>query len=146
MRKIPKICSLINLVLLIFITALIFIAVIYRYLFNKPILFSFELSTVLFAWMIFTGAYLSEIEHGHVGFDLLIEHTKNIANKILFIVKELVSIIILMIIIYYGIKISVFSGMKLTAMDISIRYLYFSCPIGLSFVLLGKITNLVVKK
>lgn len=146
MRKLKDIISLISALSLVLITVLIFIAVIFRYLFNSPILFSFELSTLIFAWLIYVGAYLAEDERSHIGFDLVI---KRIPGKIRVLVSyavEIIAVFILITVIFYGFRITMISGIRLTAMDISIKFLYLSCPVGLSFVLLRRLLGLILRK
>ena len=50
--------------LLVFTTLLIFLAVVQRYVFNDPMQYSFDLATLLFAWLVFLGLYTADQRSG----------------------------------------------------------------------------------
>lgn len=126
-----------TIVLMMSVTSItVFMAVIYRYVLNDPLGFSFGLSTFLLCWMLFLALPLA-YKHGyHIAMDSILEL---LPAKIKFLIQlgvNLVIIVILGIMAYYGFKLTAFTGMVLQDLNIPESWLYASLPIGCSLTVL----------
>ena len=52
------------------IVAIVAIAVVFRYVLNTPLIFSFDLATILFVWLVFLGLTPAAHEGSHMAVDL----------------------------------------------------------------------------
>jgi len=59
--------------LLVGMVVLVFGNVMLRYLFNSGLTVSEELSRIFFVWIVFLGATVAMVEHGHIGVELVVK-------------------------------------------------------------------------
>ncbi|MGR5260048.1 TRAP transporter small permease [Vibrio astriarenae] len=129
-------------------TLLVFIAVVYRYGFNKPLLFSFEVTTALFVWIVFLGMAHTYLKGGHLGLDVIDNY---LSPKQLSFVKTLRSLIVAGIssyISWISWPVAMGTRLQLNSVGISAKYLYFAVPIGfglLAFVIVVQLLYQLVK-
>ncbi len=108
-----------------------------RYILNSPSAWTEELSLGLFVWLTFFGLSILARRNEIVSIEFLLNTLpptiKSIFKKIL--IPALTSIA-LMVIIYLGLKLSVFSSDRLTSiLRIPYRYIYLGIPLGSIFTL-----------
>jgi TRAP-type C4-dicarboxylate transport system permease small subunit len=115
--------------------ALVIVSVVMRYVFNNPLVFSYDLSTLLFAWAVFLGLSLAEKENAHLSIDLFSQALSPRAALLHAVVKSLIVLTISVGAFWFGWKLLGRASMTIPSMRISIGWLYASLPAG--FALLG---------
>ena len=104
MRFIVKLEEWILIILMSIICVLTFGNVLARYIFHTSFSFTEELTTNLFAFIIFIGAALLARENGHLGFSLLADVLpKRLTNILTFIVGCLTTLFFV-ILLWYGME------------------------------------------
>lgn len=115
---------------LVAIVTIVFIAVILRYGFNIALIFSYDVSTVLFAWLIFLGLYVAEKDGAHMGIDL----TPGIANPRLrrgvVLIQRGLLLGTSLYLTWIGIGLVERTGNQIPSLRVSARWLYTAMPIG----------------
>ncbi len=131
--------------LLVFITLLIFVNVILRYIFNNPITFSFDLSTLLFAWLIFLGVPIVHAKSEHMGFNLLDSVLPKPLTTLLFCLREVLIFVLSVFLVYIGYQMIQRVGTNIPSMGISSKYLYAALPVGFFLNIFVCVKNFVVR-
>lgn len=115
--------------------ALVIVSVVMRYAVNSPLVYSYDLSTLLFAWAVFLGLSLAEKDNAHLSIDLFSKSLSRRAGFAHQVIKSVIVIAISAGAFWYGWKLLGRASMTIPSMRISIGWLYASLPIG--FALLG---------
>lgn len=83
--KLLKVTIVVCLALMV---VMVFGNVVLRYVFNRGITLSEELSRFLFVWMTFLGAIVGFREHGHLGVDMVVSRLPVVGKKACLIVSQ----------------------------------------------------------
>jgi TRAP-type C4-dicarboxylate transport system permease small subunit len=119
------------------ITAVVLIAIVFRYVFNAAITYSFDLTTLLFCWMVFVGLIIGERDGAHLNLDLLRFALPESAERWVVVLRHLLSAGLCLFIAWIGFKLTLRTGMEIPSMRISQKWLYAALPTG--FALFGVI-------
>ena len=106
------------------------VAVWFRYVMADPVLYSFDLSTLFFAWIVFAGMALARMEDAHLGVDLLINVRSPAIRLIVRVLREAVVLTISAYLTYLAYRLTVRTGVQITSMRVSAKWLYASMPVG----------------
>ena len=131
---------------LVVMTALTFINVLSRYVFNASLSFSEEITTYLFVLLSLLGASIAAKRGAHLGFTLLSEHVGAVAGRILSIIAMGFSAAFSGIICYFGIFMVIkqyTSGQVTGAMQLPEWIFGSFVPIGALFVTIRFLQNFV---
>lgn len=134
--------SVIAIVILVVMVGLVFVAVVARYLFNAPLIFSYDLSTLLFAWVVFLGLFVAERQGAHIGLDLVQNMAHGPARKFLQLGKQVLLIVLAGYITWISYRLVQRTGMQIPSMRISSKWLYASLPIGFAALTLNYLLRL----
>lgn len=132
---------------LIVLVCVVFGAVIMRYVFNAPLIFSFDLSTLLFAWIIFVGLVIADREDIHMGLDLTPGLSSTKLRNCVLLLRNLLVLILSVYLTWIGYQLFIRTGAQIPSLRISARWLYASMPIGfalLALSYLGRISRHLV--
>ncbi|WP_162179382.1 TRAP transporter small permease [Vibrio nigripulchritudo] len=129
--------------ILVFITLLVFINVLLRYVFNSPLTYSFDLSTLLFAWLIFLGVAIVQKNQEHMGFNLIDTLLPPKLVVVVTVLRELLILGISLYLVYIGYQMVQRVGTDIPSMGISSKYLYAALPFGFFLNALVCMGNLV---
>lgn len=122
----------------LFMSFLVFIQIIYRYVLLKPIPWSEELARYLFEWCTFLGSSIAVKEKAHVGVEMFVNLLPKTLRKVAAIVSYLGSIIFVGLMTYFGfILVSRTTGQVSAAMRMPMALAYLSIPLGSGFMLLN---------
>lgn len=117
-------------ILVVLIAGIVAIAVVFRYVFNQPLLFSFDLAVVLFVWLIFLGLTRAAHEGAHLAVDMLVTTLPAGAQRVLDIGMRLMMIAISIFVIVYGLDLTQRTRMEIASMRISMAWTYAAAPAG----------------
>ena len=97
------------------LVTLAFVAVVFRFIINHPIMWAEEVEMILIVWSVFFGASVAFREHGHLAVDLLYERFPKIAKRGTDIIIWVFSLfcIVALTIIEFG-RVRTLAGAKLT--------------------------------
>lgn len=111
--------------------------VIYRYVFQMQLTWSYELSILLYIWVTFIGASIAIREGGHVEITILIDVLpKKIRNAVL-LIKNVLLMVIFILGVYYGIEIvGRTSRQMFETIPISRAWTYSALPVGMTLLAL----------
>lgn len=84
--------------------SIIFFGVIFRYFLNNPIVWVDEVSTLLLVVITFLGCYIAHYNNNLARIELLIDKFKGRLRTIVYIISEIISLTMLVIIVYLGFK------------------------------------------
>ncbi|WP_157384423.1 TRAP transporter small permease [Nitratireductor soli] len=130
-RLVFALCAILTIAMVI----LVVVAVGMRYVAGAPLVYSYDLSTLLFAWLVFLGLSLAERDRAHLAVDLIDAALPAGAAKALRVARQLLLVALSLYLCWIGWKLAQRAGMTIPSMRISIRWLYASLPVG--FLLLG---------
>jgi len=118
------------------IVAIVAIAVVFRYVFNAPLIFSFDLAVVLFVWLVFLGLARAAYEGAHLAVDMLtalLPHRLALATEM---AMRLLMIAIAVFIAFHAFDLTTRTRMEIATMRISMAWLYAAVPTGFTLFLL----------
>ncbi|WP_168193143.1 TRAP transporter small permease [Rhodophyticola sp. CCM32] len=127
--------------LMIAMVVLVVVAVFMRYVVVAPLIFSFDLSTLLFAWIVFLGLALAERNQAHLAVTVAGQLLPSRAARVLRLTRQLLLIVVSIFVTWYGWKLFQRAGMTIPSMRISIGWLYASLPIGFALLTLAQIVT-----
>lgn len=129
-RVIDRVLTLVAVIILVTMVALVAIAVVARYVFNAPLSYSYDLSTLLFAWTIFLGLYIAERENAHISLDIVVEKLNPGTRRVVAIIRQILLIAISGYLAWIGTQLILRTGMQVSSLRISAKWLYASMPVG----------------
>ena len=136
LAALDRILSLVTGAILVVTAVLIFIAVVLRYLFGTALLYSYDLSTLLFGWMVFLGLALAQLDRAHLGLDLVEGlHSRGLRVG-LGTLRQLGLAALSFWLAWVGYELSFRTGMRIPSMRISVAWLYSALPIGFALLAL----------
>lgn len=108
--------------------------VISRYLFNSSLVWTGEVSTYCFVWMMFLGMSMAFRDRAHMAFDLLLRNSPSGLRRWLDHLLYLFMAVFTVILLYYG-WIMTMENMKRISpvLGFSLGFAYLSIPIGAGF-------------
>lgn len=124
---VDKIVRVATVVLAAGFTLLIFTSVMTRYVFNHPIMFSQEVSKLLFIWSAFLSATIAFRKHQHIRFEFLNSLLGNKGKVITDLILYIACLIFFLLIFYYSIQWTrIIWGTYLPVLELSQGWLYVS--------------------
>jgi len=145
-----KALNLICRILLAAIIAIIFYAVVMRYVFQRPPFWAEELSRFIFIWIIMLGAVLVTREQSHIEFVLLLDLLPKRLKFVLLTLIRLLMIFFCWVMVQQGIKIyPIVAEASSPTFGISMGWLYLSIPVGgllMAICILENIVKSVVRR
>jgi len=129
---VDKTINWLSIVAMSFMLFLTFANVIGRYVFSHSIIFSEEVSRILFVWVVFLGAAIIIKDNGHVSVDLLSSKLKGKASgKVLDIIIGIAGFLFIGIVFAGGLVLAGTMNMYSSAtLGIPMGYVYWAIPIG----------------
>ena len=107
-----------------------------RYVLDAPWGWVEEVTIFIFVWLIMFGAASVTLQEGHCSIDVLARKLPPFPRKILDIIVNIIVIITLLLMIWYGAELTLSAGGKLTPMlGIPYSYIDAAIPVG-SFLML----------
>ncbi|MBP6940263.1 MAG: TRAP transporter small permease [Syntrophorhabdaceae bacterium] len=128
-------------------TLIVGYAVIARYIFNRPIGWSEEISVYLMVWAVFLGAAYTLKEDAHIGVDILITKAPVRIRRALLLFHYLVGIIFMSILFYHGIDMVALTlkmGSRSLAIDFPLVLSHLAVPVGSGILILQLINKLIL--
>jgi TRAP-type transport system small permease protein len=126
------------------IVVIVAVAVFFRYVLNAPLVFSFDLATVLFVWLIFLGLAQAAHEGAHLAVDLLPMVLPAPAARILDVAMRLIMIAIAIFLVRHSYDLATRTRMEIASMRISMMWVYMAAPVGFGIFALYEVTALVM--
>lgn len=121
-----------------FMTCLVFVSVLFRYVLNRPLAWTEELASLLFAWLTFIGAYVGFRTRSHIRIDTLTIFLPPAVRRAILGVADLCVLALLAVFIWQGFSLTMTTwSLEFPAMEISRGYLYVSLPIGACLMVLA---------
>jgi TRAP-type C4-dicarboxylate transport system permease small subunit len=113
------------------IVAIIFYAVVMRYVFQYPPFWAEELSRFIFIWIIMLGAVLVTREQSHIEFVILLDQLPKRLKFYLSIMIRLLMVIFCWVMVHQGLKIyPIVAEAASPTFGVSMGWLYLSIPVG----------------
>jgi TRAP-type C4-dicarboxylate transport system permease small subunit len=101
-RTIDKAVDFFLAMLILGMTAVIFISVFFRYALNAPLSWSEEIARLMVVWMCFVGCYMALRDKKHIGFDLLFKHLPAGAKRGVDLFNQILMGIFTLVLIWQG--------------------------------------------
>lgn len=117
-------------VLVALIVAIVATAVVFRYVLNTPLIFSFDLATILFVWLVFLGLTPAAHEGSHMAVDLFTTMLPPGIARILAVIVRLLMVAIALFLIRYSWDLAMRTRMEIASMRISMIWVYLAMPVG----------------
>ena len=119
-------------------TFVVFASVIFRYLLNRPLSWTEELASLLFAWITFTGAFVGFRSRSHIAIDTLMVCLPKALRQRITRVVDILVLVMLLLFVWQGVRLCLTTwSLEFPAMEISRGYLYLSLPVGAGLMILG---------
>ncbi|WP_417260771.1 TRAP transporter small permease [Celeribacter sp.] len=130
-------------IVMIMMVTVVILSVVMRYIVGSPLVYSYDLSTLLFAWAVFLGLALAEKSDGHLAIDLFSNKLTPRGTLVHQVIKSIIVIFISTGTFWIGWKLFDRAGMVIPSMRISIGWLYASMPIGFALLALEQLIKLL---
>lgn len=147
MKKLTKVEDYFVGTMIIAATILLFTNIILRYFFNANTTWAEEFVRYSMIWITFIGMAICFRKGIHFSVDILLKSLPYKGSRILQIIINTISIIFILLIIYYGMKITVFnfnSGQITPSLEIGIFWVYLAIPVGAGLSLIHIISNTIL--
>lgn len=135
--------SAIAIVTLIAIVGIVFSAVVMRYGFNSAMIFSYDVSTLLFAWLIFLGLIVAEREGAHMAIDAIDRVQIAWFRRLVVMVRYALLLATTLYLCKIGINLIERTGNQIPSLRISARWLYMALPIGFGLLSVSYLARLI---
>ncbi len=90
--------------LIVLLTICTMTSVIFRYVFQSPIIWMYEVIVLMFAWMVFSGVYIAFTRFEHIRLTFLLNSVKGNVRTGLEVGIEIINTILLLIVVFNGFK------------------------------------------
>jgi TRAP-type C4-dicarboxylate transport system permease small subunit len=128
---IEKALKVISTVFMAVIVAILFYAVVMRYIFHQPPGWSIELSRYMFLWMVMFSVIVVTRERSHIQITFILDHLPDRARFVWLNILRILMIGFCVIMVHQGVAIyPIVSEASSPALDISMGWLYLSVPVG----------------
>jgi len=117
--------------------------VFWRFVLKSSLTYSFELSTLLYAYIIFMGISLALKDDSLIGVDILTVRLPEKARQIITVVTDAIMLIIAVVMAWQGFLLVMATRAELSALQIPMRCLYACVPIGFGAFALNVLAKLV---
>jgi len=138
-----KLLVALTVITLIVLVAVVFGAVVMRYVFSAPLIFSFDLSTLLFAWVVFVGLTVADRDDAHMGLDLVGGVSNETIRQVLVFVRLVLVLALSVYLAWIGWQLYMRTGAQISSLRISAKWLYLSMPIGFGLLALSYIGRII---
>lgn len=128
---------------LVVLIGVIFMAVVMRYVFHAPLIFSFDLSTLLFAWVVFVGLAIADRDDAHMGLDLVSGIGNAALRQTLVAVRQVLVLALCVYLAWVGWQLYQRTGAQIASLRISAKWLYLSMPIGFGLLALSYVGRII---
>lgn len=143
LNGLERVLVALTMITLVVVVGVIFWAVVMRYVFNAPLVFSFDLSTLLFAWLIFVGLTIADRDDAHMGLDLVAKIGSNTIRQALVTVRLVLVLALCIYLAWIGWQLYLRTGAQISSLRISARWLYLSMPVGFGLLALSYIGRIM---
>lgn len=133
----------ITMAMLTAMVVIIFIAVVLRYGFNIALIFSYDVSTILFAWLIFLGLAVAEYDNAHLGIDIVNKLPSANLRKLVFIIRYALLLATAIYLCYVGFMLVSKTGNQIPSLRISATWLYTALPLGFGLLSISYLIRLI---
>lgn len=122
-------------------TSIVFVSIVFRYVVDRPLSWSEELASLLFAWVTFLGAYVGFRTRSHIAIDTLVTFLPaglraGIARGV-----DLLTLGVLGLFVWQGIALCRATwSLEFPALEISRGYLYLALPVGALLMIVATLT------
>ncbi len=121
--------------------------VIARYIFNSPIIWQYELSQVLFIWLMFLGATVAFFDYQHITINVFVDALPQIARNFCRILVRLSVFVFSIIVVKEGFRlVQAFSPNNFRTIAISLGWLYAAPTVSFILVLFYNVRPLFWKQ
>src|SRR5512146_1444476 len=83
-------------------TTIVFVSVIFRYVLNRPLAWTEELASLLFAWITFVGAFVGFRTRSHIAIDTLMVFLPGRARRTIQRVVDAIVLCVLALFVWQG--------------------------------------------
>jgi TRAP-type transport system small permease protein len=146
-EKYNKIIKYFVLIITISMVVITDLEIVFRYIIHRPLIWPVEITTFLLGWLTFVGAGYAIMENEEIIFKGLARFMPKRINTVLPFLIFIISLIFLMVMFVYGIKLALLNINKysyVTGMSMAIPYL--AIPIGVLIMLINKIFCKITNK
>lgn len=134
MKVLIKLLEMFCFLLIALLVIILCVSVISRYILHNPAQWIEEAGSLALVWLTFFGAVITAHKNSHMGMDLLFHKINKATKGIYSVVINLVIIASIIIVIYFGIKLTIHNiHFKSEVLRISYAYFYLAVPV--SFIL-----------
>lgn len=111
--------------------AVVFGQVFFRYVLNQPSPWTEELARYLFIWISLIGAAYGVKQQSHFGFDMLVKKMSPRLQTVGHYAVQVCMGILVFVLIFYGLRMLKIVSFQITpALQIPMRYVYYSLPVS----------------
>jgi TRAP-type transport system small permease protein len=119
-------------------TTIVFVSIVFRYLLNRPLAWTEELASLLFAWVTFVGAFVGFRSHSHIAIDTLVVFLPAGVRRAIGRMVDVTVLCVLGLFVWQGVRLCLTTwSLEFPAMEISRGYLYLSLPVGATLMILA---------
>ncbi len=135
-------------ILMFGVMAIVIIAqVIYRFVLKASLPWSEELARYLMVWVTFLGAGVAVRTKGLIAVEAIVNLLPSAVKKAIYYLVTLLSVGLIVIMIYFGFKMTGFVSNQLSAaMQISMAWAYSAIPVGAIVMLMNTVAVIIEEK
>ena len=119
-------------VLVATISTVVAVAVFYRYVLNAPLVYSFDLASLLFAWLVFLGMPYAAQQRAHLRIDMVVDAMPARVAAAVELFARVAVVLCSAYLVRHGVELTLRTGLELPTMRISIAWMYAAMPVGIA--------------
>jgi TRAP-type C4-dicarboxylate transport system permease small subunit len=124
-------------------TLIVFFGVVLRYGFNYPLGWTDEAAKICFTWIVFLGGVIGVRRGIHISINVVVKYLPLAPRKVLNLIGDLSIGLLLVVIIFYGIRLSAMtSRIKTPILEISLVFVYGAAPAAALLMLYHHLKNM----
>lgn len=136
--------DLISSFLMLILVSVVLIEVAARYFFNSPFTFTYDLTSLLFPWIVFLSLISVTYHKEHIGIVLFISKLSLKSKKVVAIINEFLTMFFILFMFIGAIQLSIaVSNQMIGNLYMSKTFYYLSLVISLAFILFLKINEII---
>ncbi len=135
LKRLAQIELAICVVLLAFITGLVFVASVMRF-YGRPLVWSVDMAQLLFIWLCFLGASRAMREKSHLGMEMLVKHIGYRPQLWLEFVCSAIVLVFLGVLVVEGIRLTLLNSER-TFGDSGLSYAWVTAAVPVGCAILG---------
>ncbi len=129
------------------VVIVVLLQILFRFVIQKPLSWSEELSRYLFIWIVYIGSYLCTKSNSHLGITYFVDILPTKIAKVVRTIANICLVIYMVVVIYFGFSLSFrVMGQPSAVLRVPMGIVYMAIPLGMTVMLMRMFFNFIEGK